>query len=159
MSSSVDNYANAPRTMQDPDEHPDDFDQIFWATYEEMWTKTGGAKVIANISLPGRGPRCTRGLRQRTWHGGGESVQLGNRPGLRKKGLQRVEREGRRADGRPRLSILAAGRPACVPGHRLNAPSRHSKHEKMVEGREVGIIYSTSSKSDRPPRSAFWVRS
>jgi hypothetical protein len=39
--------------MQDPDEHPDDFDQIFWATYEEMWTKTEGDEVIATISLPG----------------------------------------------------------------------------------------------------------
>jgi hypothetical protein len=43
---------STPRTMQEPDEHPDDFDQIFWATYEEMWTKTGGDEFVASISVP-----------------------------------------------------------------------------------------------------------
>jgi hypothetical protein len=41
-----------PRTMKEPDEQPDDFDQIFWATYEETWTKTGGDEFVANISVP-----------------------------------------------------------------------------------------------------------
>jgi hypothetical protein len=39
-------------TMEEPDKQPDDFNQTFWETYEEMWTKDEGGLNLATIAMP-----------------------------------------------------------------------------------------------------------